>query len=243
LIKGMVMAMKSVGATLFLLMLIIYVFAILFVQQLAGTEAGAGCFDNVPQAVHCLMNNRVFSEEKEFIQKMLDIDWIFYAITLIYLLLASMTVLNMLIGILCEVIAVTARVEHEELSMQNLKVKVKEFLPAPDYVKDGEEQMVSREDFVGLMDRVDVLDSFSSKGIDVKALVDCAPMIFKKELEIPLADFIESILHFRSENAATVKDILNMNHDFVRVLDDFEHRLDGKIRTLTDPCPSRQLSE
>merc|ERR1719401_250053 len=98
-------------------------------MQLAGTEGGAGCFDNVPQAMNCLLLNGVFSEEREFISKMLDTHWIFYVVSILYLLLSSLTVLNMLIGVLCEVISVTAKVEQEEMMVLDLKVKMAKLMP------------------------------------------------------------------------------------------------------------------
>jgi voltage-gated sodium channel len=241
LLKGMLLAMKSVGAALFLLVLIIYVFAILFTQQLSGTEGSEGCFDNVPQAANCLLLNGVFSEQREFIERMMGINMIYYVVTMVYLLLASTTVMNMLIGILCEVIAVTARVEQEELMLQNMTVGVTHFLPPP---KHGE-HMISKEDFCALVESPDAVESFEKDGIDVMSLVDCCHIIFKEKEEIPLPDFIESVLQFRSENKATVKDIVNMKVSLATALAGLEERIDSKLRRIAPPGVTweRQISE
>jgi voltage-gated sodium channel len=226
-LKAISIAVKSVGAALVLLSLIIYVFAIFMTQQLADTEAGKGCFETVPMASHCLLVNGVFSEQREFLNKMLDVDMAFYAVTLVYLLLASTTVMNMLIGILCEVIAVTAKVEQEELTLHGLTSKVKEQMAMSE---EGEgAKTITRADFVSMMDRPEALDDLASEGIDVLAVVDCAPMIFKDKGRIPLADFIGSLLQFRGENKATVKDVVNMRVSFARTLARFEERIDRKI--------------
>jgi hypothetical protein len=230
LLKGMVMAMRAVGAILLLLVAIIYVFAILFTQQLSGTEAGEGCFENVPQAAHCLMINGVFSEQHEFIQKMLDADWTYYVTILLYLLLASTTVMNMLIAILCEVMAVTAQVEHAEIGVESVKAVINRLIPHA----SGPSQIVTRKDFVALMERPDAIESFAREGIDVLALLDCAPVIFKEHHAIPVAEFIESLLQFRGENKATVKDLVNMRVSVTTFLGHFEDRMDRRLLTLRD---------
>merc|ERR1719277_1565411 len=106
LIKGMVIAIRSVFSTLLLLVLIIYVFAILFTQLLSGTEAGAGCFDNVPTSMNCLLLSGIFSDQADFVQKLLDADIMYYLLIMVYLILGSLVVMNMLIGVICEVVSV-----------------------------------------------------------------------------------------------------------------------------------------
>jgi hypothetical protein len=207
LIKGMAIALKSVMATLLLLVIIIYVFAVLFTQQLAGTEGGAGCFDNVPQAMNCLLLNGVFSEEREFITRMLDTHWIFYVVSILYLLLSSLTVLNMLIGVLCEVISVTAKVEQEELLMQDLKHKMTKLMPHFDTQGN---QLVSKEKFMEMFESTKAMEALKDVGVDVFALVDFADFIFREKDELQLGVFLEKILQFRGENKATVKDVVDM---------------------------------
>jgi len=206
LIKGMAIAARSVLATLTLLLVIIYVFAIMLTQQLSGTGAADGCFENVPTAINCLLLNGVFTEEREFIEQMLDVHWTFYVITIFYLLLASLTVLNMLIGVLCEVVAVTARVEQEELMMQDLKAKIVELMPS---IGEGNKFAVSKQSFEYLLDQPEAVDALRSVDVDLFALVDFQDFIFRDEDELPLGDFMEKVLQFRSTNTATVKDVVD----------------------------------
>eukprot|EP00931_Biecheleriopsis_adriatica_P016514 TRINITY_DN1213_c1_g1_i2.p1 TRINITY_DN1213_c1_g1~~TRINITY_DN1213_c1_g1_i2.p1 ORF type:complete len:546 (+),score=104.02 TRINITY_DN1213_c1_g1_i2:155-1792(+) len=206
LIKGMAIAARSVLATLTLLLVIIYIFAVVLTQQLSGTGAADGCFENVPTAINCLLLNGVFTEEREFIAQMLDVHWTFYVITIFYLLLASLTVLNMLIGVLCEVVAVTARVEQEELMMQDLKAKIVELMPS---IGEGNKFAVSKQSFEYLLDQPEAVDALRSVDVDLMALVDFQDFIFRDEDELPLGDFMEKVLQFRSTNTATVKDVVD----------------------------------
>merc|ERR1719471_368563 len=109
LIKAIAIATRAVSAVLTLLLAIIYAFAILFTQLLSGTAAGAGCFETVPQAMISLLHQGVFADQADFISGLLDVDWSYYALMVMYLIVATLTVLNLLIGLLCEIIRVVAQ--------------------------------------------------------------------------------------------------------------------------------------
>merc|ERR1719181_1831707 len=81
----------------------------------------------------------VFAEQKEAIDHMLDGNLLYYALMLVYLMVSSYTVLNMLIGVICEVISEVARHEKEELTLQELKGTISRVakVVAPESVKDG----------------------------------------------------------------------------------------------------------
>lgn len=223
LIKGMVIATRSVVATLVLLLLIIYVFAVLLTQQLSGTGAVDGCFETVPSAMNCLLLNGVFTEEREFIGKMLDVDWPYYCITIVYLLLASLTVCNMLIGVLCEVVSVTASIEKEDMMLQDLKRKIMMYIPG--FNADTGEGAISKEGFVALMENQEAVQMLHEFGIDIVALVDFADFIYKGHEELDMKTFMEKILQCRGANQATVKDITDMRMFLLSEISDSETRM------------------
>lgn len=207
LVKGMLMAMRSVSATLMLLVIIIYVFAILFTQLLWNDPVGKGCFETVPMAMHCLLMNGVFSEEKEFIDKMLSRNVLYYVFILCYLLLGSLTVMNMLIGVICEVVSVVARVEKDELLAKDLKHKIQ--IIQSHFKVEGSD-MVTEESFKELLSNHDAMQSLHDCGVDVVALVDFADFIFREKDSLSLSEFIGTVLQFRGSNTATVKDVVDM---------------------------------
>merc|ERR1719335_1957114 len=122
--KAMACALRSLGATCSLLCLTLYVFAIMFTQILAGTETGAGLFDTVPQSFDTLLMTGVFTEQRETIDHMLDGSIVYYFLMIGYLMVASYTVLNMLIGVICEVISEVSAREKEDILLQDLKTKL-----------------------------------------------------------------------------------------------------------------------
>jgi len=226
LIKGMLMAMRSVFATLCLLVIIIYVFAIFFTQLLSDTEVGKGCFENVPQAMNCLLLNGVFSEEKEFISKMLYADWIYYVFILVYLLLASLTVMNMLIGVLCEVVSVVAKIENEEIQTKDLKTKIMQMMPH--VTEEGD--MVCKHSFNKLLESPDAIHSLQNVGVDVVALVDLSDFIFRDQTQISVKEFIKTVLQFRGSNLATVKDLVDIRTFFSEQLSTIQDYMSNAVR-------------
>jgi len=222
LVKAIALATRSVVFTLCLLISIIYVFAVLFTQLLSGTEVAQGCFDNVPQAMNCLLLKGVFTEQAEFIQKLLSADWVYYVCMLLYLLLASLTVLNMLIGVLCEVVSVVAQVEREDLLVKHLKQRIRAIMGSFD-VNGGDN--VTKQQFALLMQKPEAMQALHEVGVDVVALVEYGDFIFRERDELSLGEFLTTVLQFRGTNTATVKDVVDMRKFVSRELVSMERRM------------------
>eukprot|EP00419_Tripos_fusus_P033003 CAMPEP_0172782974 /NCGR_PEP_ID=MMETSP1074-20121228/204201_1 /TAXON_ID=2916 /ORGANISM="Ceratium fusus, Strain PA161109" /LENGTH=528 /DNA_ID=CAMNT_0013619961 /DNA_START=40 /DNA_END=1624 /DNA_ORIENTATION=- len=105
LIKGMVVALRSVCFALGLLALILYVFGIAFTQLSEDTSLEEDWFSSVLHSMNTLLiygalmdeiSSLVIEIENESIALLL----FFY----VFILLAALTVLNMLIGVICEMV-------------------------------------------------------------------------------------------------------------------------------------------
>uniref|UniRef100_A0A7S1L2C6 Ion transport domain-containing protein n=1 Tax=Alexandrium catenella TaxID=2925 RepID=A0A7S1L2C6_ALECA len=223
LVKGMFEGIRSVSATLVLLVFIIYVFAVMFVQLLSGTEVAEGCFNTVPEAMNCLLLEGVFTEQAEFIRKLLAADWKYYVFMLVYLLFASLTVMNMLIAVLCEVVSVVAQVDKEENQLQELKSKIADLVSSLG-VADAD-QVITKDHLSRLTENAEAMRSLHEMGVDVLALVDLADFIFRENSILTLGDFMEVVLQFRGSNTATVKDVVDMRKFVTKELADLEVRL------------------
>ncbi|CAE7946060.1 L, partial [Symbiodinium sp. KB8] len=86
LVKGMVIAMRSTCTILALLLIVVYIFAILFVQLLAESQVGQGWFENVPQAMNFLLLQTLAGADVIVINKLLAAGWTYY---LLYLSFAA----------------------------------------------------------------------------------------------------------------------------------------------------------
>jgi len=219
LIKGMVIAIRSVFSTLLLLMIIIYVFAILLTQMLSETPTGIDQkFQTVPQSMNTLLLQGVFPDQGDAINALLAEDLSYYFILLAYLVIGSLTVMNMLIGVICEVVTVVAQVEKEESTGNEIKQRLSELLPELDKDDDGK---ISWQEFQAIVDSPLAIQTLDEVGINCVDLVECGPMLFSakdthaknhEDTKIGMEDFIGAVLKFRGDSPATLKDLFELKH-------------------------------
>merc|ERR1712187_876086 len=99
----MAAASRSVVLTLFLLSIIIFVFAVGFRQATDGTPLGNSAFRTVPIAFETLLLKGILPDQRDVVLELGEAEFVYKIIALIFILVASLTVLNMLVGVLCEV--------------------------------------------------------------------------------------------------------------------------------------------
>lgn len=233
LIKGVSLAMRSVFFTLLLLIMIMYIFAVAFVQLTKDTTVGKSFFNSVLDAMKTLLLNGTFLEnipdcyyacasESEFLGILL----------LIYVLIASLTVMNMLIGVLVDVVAVVANVEKETLVTAYVKQYLEKLWSESgmDVNKDGK---ISQDEFELLLEHEDAIRCLNSVGVDVVGLVDFADFIFRGE-EHDFVDFVELVLMLRGTNHARVKDIVDLRKYLAVELEHKLHLQDCLIMDVTN---------
>jgi len=210
-IKGLLVATRAVTVTLILLTLVIYVFSLLFKQLMLETESGPRYFSSVPHSMTTLLLHGVFLEESPDLFYAVGSDGIWYAFVLgIFVLLASFTVLNMLIGVMVENVRVVSVMEREQLTVAFTKQKLLRMLTTSDVDKDGN-QMISQAEFSALLDIPEAIKVLQQElGVDVVGLVDLADFIFENVEELRFPQFMEVVLQLRGSNTATVKDIVDL---------------------------------
>jgi len=234
LVKAIGMAVRAVGTTLLLLVVIIYGFALMFTQLLSANPDM--CFQTVPQSMNCLLLHGVFSEEAEFITSLLNEDWVYYVLILFYLLFASLTVLNMIIAVLCEVVAVVAKVEKEESQMRELKGQIFNMMEHLDV--QGQEYVL-RKNFQQLVESQGALESLHALDVDVVALVGYGDFIFRDSDRVPMTTFIETVFQFRGSNTAIVKDVVDMRKCLSNELGNLEQKI--LKATKAPPSPETKM--
>eukprot|EP00927_Polykrikos_kofoidii_P063116 TRINITY_DN57945_c0_g1_i1.p1 TRINITY_DN57945_c0_g1~~TRINITY_DN57945_c0_g1_i1.p1 ORF type:complete len:883 (-),score=181.63 TRINITY_DN57945_c0_g1_i1:52-2700(-) len=211
LIKGMVVASRSVMFTLSLLMLVHYVIGIMFKQLTAGhPDIQAKYFSTVPHAMSSLMLYGCFGENMpEVVQEIGSKNLIYAFIFMMHVLLANLTVMNMLVGVLCEVVSVVSSVEKEQMVVNYVKTKLMEMVQEFGIDEDQNHQ-ISKYEFQKLVLRPDAARVIQEVGVDVVGLVDFADFIFKGDVELSFGDFMSVVLQLRGSNTATVKDIVDL---------------------------------
>jgi len=175
-IKGMVTAAASVSYTLGLLLIFTYVFAIAMTQLSIGTEFREQYFKGVGLSMYSLIIYGTFLDSlAEFCDAIRAESTPCLIAVTVFVVLASMTLMNMLIGILCEVISAVA--EEEKQSMITEKVYEKFGSIVKNLDRDGDGN-ISWSELQVIMDDSDALQALNSVNVDPIGMVDVAEDFF-----------------------------------------------------------------
>lgn len=242
-LRGVGMAARSVFFTLCLLLVVIYMFGIGFRNLTHNTEAGSLYFATVPKAMSTLLVYGCFMEDVPNVVQALGQVGVFHAgVFVAFVLLASLLLLNMSVGMLCEVVSVIAAAEKEALAMSFVKQQVQEAWKELDANGDGH---ISKAELTELLTRPSAARALSEVGVDVVDLVDFAEFSFPEEEErVNLEEFIEVIIRLRGSNKATVKDVVDLRkfirQEFLRAHDRAMETRRSELRR--SPSPHRTSS-
>lgn len=221
LIKGMIASARSVSFTVLLLLLILYVFAILFRQLTDGTAIGEEYFPSLTASANLLVICGVLFDNALEVQTRFVTDDAQHLLLcyFLFVLLATLTVMNMLIGVLCEVIFTTAEVEHETLTVCDVQDHLLEIVDivCKNYDDDGQIK-IDKVDFLNIMQHPSAAYLLSQVRVDVLAMVDLIDTIFDcergHERVLTFPELTEVMLNQRTTEGATVRDINDMRKYF-----------------------------
>jgi hypothetical protein len=216
LIKGMMSAMRSVLYVMALLILITYVFAIACTQLSAGYEFGEAYFQTVGLSMYSLIIYGTFLDAlSDFCDAIKAESPMVLCIIMIFVCLSALTVMNMLIGVLCEVISQVAATEKEDLLTTSVRETFEQVVEALDANGD---KRISMQEFQNMMDNREVLSALEQVGVDPVGMADFAETFFfdenKQPIEISFERFMELIYDLRESKFSTVKDLLSFKGEW-----------------------------
>mmetsp|Transcript_45340 Transcript_45340/g.140233 ORF Transcript_45340/g.140233 Transcript_45340/m.140233 type:complete len:582 (-) Transcript_45340:45-1790(-) len=190
-----------------------YAFGIAFCQLTKDSSVGGRHFSSVLDSMYTLgIYGTLLDNIKYLVDELGKENLLFSALFVIYVLLTAFTVMNMLIGVLCEVVSAVAATEREEILVAYVKSKVLKVVEEID--QDGDRH-ITKAEMVGILENASACRALKEVGVDVMSLVDNADAIFVdmkgKELEqLSFADFMNVVLSLRGSNSATVKDMVEL---------------------------------
>jgi hypothetical protein len=156
--------------------------------------------------------------------------------------------MNMLVGVLCEVVSVVSSVEKEELTVNYVKTRLMTLFRGADADKS---MTINREEFSDLLiGKKEAALIIREIGVDVVGLVDFADFIFEEQQELSFGTFMELVLSLRGSNTSTVKDIIdlrkfiltNFKTELKNAKKDIIKQMQKTISTMK-PTPGQQLSQ
>jgi hypothetical protein len=210
LIKGILVAFRSVFLVFLLWLIIIYFYAMIFRQITDGENIGNQYFASVPDAMNTLLLNCVLPEIAAILREMSGEMPILWPIAMSFILLTSLTIANMLVGVLVGVVGAVAETEKESIAVSSL---VYDIQIAFHHLHRDPQKIITREEFEALMVEPEIARIIKKSGVDVVILLDMSEMIFENMHSeqhkdgLEFSDFIDLVLSMRGTNPATVKDV------------------------------------
>lgn len=237
LIKGMVAAIRSVFFTLLLLVILIYVFAIFFRQMSRDLPIGDEFFPSMSEAMHTLLLHGIFVDavgSVVFVIADTD-DYHLLIAYYVFVLLGACTVMNMLIGVLCEVVSAVAATEQEGITIAYTKERLLEIITETEQCPiDQTDYLLSKEKFMIIFQNPDTARLLTEVDVDVLALVDLVDTIFANEdgteKSLTFGDLVEVMLDQRTTKTATVKDLTDMRKYVRSRMEDMQEKVDYVLK-------------
>jgi len=245
LIKGLLSAARSVCCTLGLLGIVIYMASLVVCQSAQTSSLGDTMFPSMLATMLFLFSYGVMPDVADAIYEMGDADPFVAVFFIVFMLIASLCMLNMLVGILCEVVSAVSCVETEGLTVQYVNQRLMDTLLQNDLITEGEnvaEASITREDYETLLLNHKTAKMLADVGVDPVGLVDFTDFLFKKGDMIPVSELTSLLLSLRGSNHACVKDIVD-SRKFV--ISEFNERLEEAVleihEHLDELCEEREF--
>lgn len=192
--KGMTASTRSVLTTLFVLLVFTYAFSIVFRVFLKGEDHYNQYFGTIVLTMWTLFITGALFDNLTEVLSLLRKDnaWLCLCF-LLYMILAAFVTLNMLIGILCEVISAVQQAEKEKILVQFVKSRLEKVLEdhglgkksddnEDGSVMDSEDAKIDRPKFHELMSDPRICQSLEDLGIEANHMVCLGDSMFEEEI-------------------------------------------------------------
>jgi len=230
LLKGIIAAMRSVFFTIVLLGCFLYLFAVIFrVQgsQYKSDPKFAALFDTVPMCMWTLLIKGCFLDDPSSpLEVLRNKSKVLTFLFVCFIFISSFTILNMLIGILCDVVHKVSEAEKDRAAALYLQNTLLEILEC--YDKD-EDKSLGKEEFAWLMQNPEIHVILSNFGVDAADLLKMKDVLFEEKFsmqhtndveggdeavshvrKLTFDEMLEKIMRLRGGNASSVHDVVEL---------------------------------
>lgn len=218
LIKGLLVAARSVFFTLVLLLLVTYIFSITFTQLSQDTPLSE-LFPKVPTTVLELVLQGVIPDQAGFFTQVANESPLMGAMVLVFIMVGSLIIMNMLVGVLVEAVQTVASCEHEQIHIDFAKRVLFEMIDQEGADENGD-NLISEEEFETLMQKPEAVVALNRLGVEVYAALEYGKLLFEDGQPLTFGEFLEGMLMLRGSNQTTVKDIVTLRKF---TADEFSH--------------------
>jgi len=213
-VRGVMASMRSVFLAGILMVGVAYVFAICLRQLSDDTQMGHDFFPSVPEGMFVLLVDGVFLDDfGPVIRKIGRHSIVCAVVFFLFVCLSAITLMNLLIGVVCELMSSVAATEKEERNISIVKDRLSKVLNSIDRDGDG---TISEQEFYEMLDNDECVGTLEGVGVDVVGLTDLVDIIFDKyradgqATRLSVDDFFATVYGLRGSNTASVKDVVDL---------------------------------
>jgi len=198
-------------------------FRILCKENSLGKEKDS-YFASIPDGMRTLLLPGLFPDSNDHVMNMAAEHWIFALLFVMFIVVAAITIMNMLVGVLVEVVSVVAAVEKESLNGQYVRGELQHLMETQ-LDADGSGTLSMKEVELLIMNE-HAAKVIQQVGVDVLGLVDIAEFhLFNQKEEITFSEFLELVLQLRGSQSVCVRDVVNLR----KYMQDELIRVEGNI--------------
>eukprot|EP00930_Biecheleria_cincta_P025060 TRINITY_DN1787_c0_g1_i2.p1 TRINITY_DN1787_c0_g1~~TRINITY_DN1787_c0_g1_i2.p1 ORF type:complete len:689 (-),score=156.56 TRINITY_DN1787_c0_g1_i2:135-2180(-) len=257
LINGIKAASRAVCSSLLLIILMNYVFSIVLlmflgevtdeeVQEHFGTLgmcmwtlALSGTFMDDTKSVFELLRNLETKQDEDGVNYPWTLGWMNIIVFLLFVLLTNVTIMNMLIGVLCEVVSQVKKSDDEKIAIDFMKQYLRQMLVDLDTDENGQ---ISKEELKEVVNRPRAIEVLNSLEVNPRYVMDVTEKLFEEDKEagrvqeVTREELMEVILKIRGNREVTMQDLVEVQVDIRKVV----HRRMDEMQRMFENL-SRQL--
>lgn len=234
-VKGMRAAIRAVASTFVMIIVLIYVFGILMMLLMKDDDKTHKHFSTLGLCMWTLLIEGIMWDGTGLLLNKIVHRNEFHTITavivfFIFTLLSSVTVLNLLSGVMVDVVSVVSQAEKEESATNLMKEKILKELKKFD---DGD-GLITEEELNEVMIDPRSVAVLERIGVDVTFLQTLQVMTYEDpEATVPIHEILDQMLTCRRQMPATMKHLITQQHLTIWMMSNkilaHEKRMDMKL--------------
>lgn len=206
--RGIAIAFRAMIIILALLVFIIYFTATVFTILLKDTDLGERRFSSVASSMGTLLLEGTLSGSRgtQVIREANHEHPVYAFLLLIFVLLANVTVMGVLAGLLVQTVKTVSEVEKEERAVRNITDKMEDLWEHVVMHDDNGDGLIDIHELPSLLGDETLAKSLHSVGVDLEGLVDISSLHLQQHDSLTKPQFKRMALELRSKEVAKVKD-------------------------------------
>lgn len=204
-IQGMMMAMRAVASAMLLLVVAIYAWGITMHSFLKNDENAVYLYwGTVPRCMMTLMGNGALGDSIGTVMRGIQTNVPALIAFISFVIFSALTILNMLVGVMCEVVAEVAKSEKEAHAVWQLKSTLLVMLKRIDADGNGN---ISKMELVALLEDECALEVMEDLKINAGHFIDMLDMYYHACESLTIPCIMQLLLDNQGWRPTTVQDL------------------------------------